>query len=236
MKHFLLITFLLIFGVSVRLYKYNTPLADWHSWRQSDTASVTREFVKHHYNILHPHYQDLSNIPSGLDNITGYRMVEFPILNYFTAQLLLTFPQFDLVITSRLISIAFSLLSIVMIYCIVVQLSRKKALAFASALVYALLPYAVYYSRVILPEPAMIAFQLVSLASFIKWVTLIEKKGSVPKRFFFGVMSVATFSLALLFKPTAIFLLPVFPVVALSILKIKAFKTWELYIFPLLFL
>lgn len=235
MKHFLLITFLLILGLSVRLYKYNTPLADWHSWRQSDTASVTREFVKHHYDILHPHYQDLSNIPSGLDNVAGYRMVEFPILNYFTAQVLLTFPQLDLVITSRLISIAFSLLSIVMIYCIVVELSHKEFLAFASALVYALLPYAVYYSRVILPEPAMIAFQLVSLASFIAWINQIQKKVSLPKRLFFGVISIATFSIALLLKPTAIFLLPVFPVVAVSILKIKAFKTWELYLFPLLF-
>ena len=37
-----LIWLILVLGLIVRLYKLNTPLADWHSWRQVDTASVAR--------------------------------------------------------------------------------------------------------------------------------------------------------------------------------------------------
>src|SRR5260221_7020168 len=111
-SHLFCLAFLIFISLAVRLYKINTPLADWHSWRQADTASVTREYVKHNYPFLYPHYQDLSDIPSGLNNIDGYRMVEFPVLNYGIAQLLRSFPQLDLVQTSRMVSILFSLLSI----------------------------------------------------------------------------------------------------------------------------
>jgi len=38
---YLLLSIILILGFTVRLYKIGNPIADWHSWRQADTASVT---------------------------------------------------------------------------------------------------------------------------------------------------------------------------------------------------
>src|SRR6185369_11114772 len=104
-SHLFLITLLILLGLFVRLYKISTPLADWHSWRQADTASVTREYVKHQYSFLEPHYQDLSDIPNGIENVAGYRMVELPILNFAVAKLLLWQPSWNLVVVSRLVSI-----------------------------------------------------------------------------------------------------------------------------------
>ena len=77
-KYFLLLL-ILIGAFGVRLYRFDGPIADWHSWRQSDTSAVSRNFVKYGFDILHPKFDDLSNVPSGLDNPNGYRFVEFLI-------------------------------------------------------------------------------------------------------------------------------------------------------------
>ncbi len=232
-RHWILLFFLLGIGLLTRLYKINTPLADWHSWRQADTASVTREYAKHDYPFLLSHYHDLSDIPNGLNNIEGYRMVEFPIVNYGVAQVLRQYPQLDLVTTSRLFSVGFSLVSLIALYSIVWQLSGKKLLAFLSTVVYAVLPYAVFYSRVILPEPAMMMTQLVSLSFFIAWISSVQKKNTPLKTGLFYLLSIVSFSLALLFKPMAIFIAPVFVVIAFWKFGLNAVKRWELWLFPI---
>ncbi len=72
---------IVILAFSVRLYCIDFPLADWHSWRQADTSAVSRNFVKSGFDILHPQFDDLSNVPSGKENPQGYRFVEFPFYN-----------------------------------------------------------------------------------------------------------------------------------------------------------
>ena len=49
---YFLFSLILILGFVVRLYKINNPVADWHSWRQADTASVTRIYVQNGINLL----------------------------------------------------------------------------------------------------------------------------------------------------------------------------------------
>src|SRR5581483_12450551 len=85
---------ILIGAFVVRLYRLNNPIADWHSWRQADTSAVSRNFVKHGYDILHPRYDDLSNVQSGYDNPNGYRFVEFPVYNIAQAGLFQMFHVF----------------------------------------------------------------------------------------------------------------------------------------------
>jgi hypothetical protein len=232
-KHILICLFLVGIGLTARLYKISEPLGDWHSWRQTDTASVTREFVKHDYSIWQPHFQDLSNIPNGLNNNDGYRMVEFPLVNYGVAQLLKAYPHLDLVTTSRAVSVAFSLLSIISLYGIVYLLSKRSSVAFLSGLIFAILPYSVFYSRVVLPEPAMISMQLLSLWLFIAW---LERKhfaqiGSIA--LYTG--SLVAFALALLLKPTAIFIAPVFAAAAFGYLGVKALINPWLWAYALSF-
>ena len=78
---YFILSLILIIALLFRLYKINIPLADFHSWRQVDTAAVSRNFVKNGIDLFHPVYDDLSNVQSGIDNPLGYRMVEFPIYN-----------------------------------------------------------------------------------------------------------------------------------------------------------
>src|SRR3989338_5655744 len=91
------IIFFIIFilTVALRLYRIDAPLGDWHRWRQSDNASVARNYLKFGFDPLRPRYDDLSSIPSGLDNPMGYRMVEFPLYQLISAGLAKTFPQYS---------------------------------------------------------------------------------------------------------------------------------------------
>ena len=91
---------------AVRLKGFNNPVADWHSWRQADTASVARNFIKYGIDMFRPRYDDLSNIQSGKDNPSGLRMVEFPLYQIAGVYIYKLFPKLTIEETLRIISIA----------------------------------------------------------------------------------------------------------------------------------
>jgi hypothetical protein len=191
---------ILVLAVGLRLYRVTQPVADWHSWRQADTASVTREYVKHGVDMLHPTFHDLSNIPSGLDNPRGYRMVEFPVVNAGLAVVLRALPFLDLVTVSRLASIVASVIMIAALYFLT---KRWYGVGVASwtGLAAATLPYAVYYGRTILPEPFLLAALLTSLLCLSHFLS--------SRNWGWAAGFVVSFTLALLLKPFALFFLPV---------------------------
>ncbi len=202
-KKYPLLIFIAVLAFTLRMYKINTPLLDWHSWRQADTASVTREYTKKDLNPLYPTYHDLSNIPSGLDNLEGYRMVEFPLYNILTAAVLKAVPALPLVPTSRVISALFSIGTLISIFFLTRLYFGKKA-GYMASFFFAIIPYSVFYSRVILPEPIMVFFSTFSLTLFKYYV-----KKPQPLTYWGSLISLA---IAFLLKPFVGFLIPVYAV------------------------
>lgn len=184
----------------VRMYKIQSEPLDWHAFRQADTASVTREYVKHGIDLLVPEYHDLANIQSGHDNLNGYRMVEFPLVNALTA-LIVKYLHLPLAFSSRFVSVLFSLGTLLSLYALIKAISGKTT-AFLSAFFFAVLPYSVFYSRAILPEPAMLFFSTLSLLCFFWWL----KKKTLG----WYVSSFLALLVALLLKPSVVFLFPVY--------------------------
>lgn len=223
-RHWLLII-IVILAILVRTYRINYPLLDWHSWRQADTASVTLEFVRHGIDILKPTYHDVSSIPSGLDNPSGYRMVEFPFLNALIALILKAIPALPLVATSRFISLLFSIGTLLTIFAFAYSYSCKRT-AYLSAITFALLPYSIYYSRAILPEPALIFFSTLSIYTFWKW--------SKSKKLYWYVLSLVSLALSFLLKPIVVFLAPVYLVLTFQAFGKRFWKQLPLYIYPVL--
>lgn len=209
---FLILLFILTIGFFTRLYKINIPLADFHSWRQADTASVARNFLKNGFDLFHPKYDDLSNIQSGMENPQGYRMVELPIYNAIFAFLYKIFPFFSLEIWGRLTSIFFSLTIISIIYYLLLK-EKNRITAFFGALTYAIFPFFVFYSRVILPETTALAFSMISILFLYFYSSQNENKIKILYYF----LSLIFFSLSLLTKPTTIFF--VFPLIYLFFRK-----------------
>src|SRR3989338_8649229 len=197
---YLCIALILIISIALRLYKINNPIADWHSWRQADTAAVARNFVRTGFDILHPRYDDLSNVQTGIPNPEGYRFVEFPIYNGLFASLYKYFPILSLEMYGRATSIFFSLIVITIIYYFVLKEENRIA-AIVSALIFAVFPFFVYYSRVILPEMTALGCMMLAL-----WLLYLWKgtKRRVASWILYG-LSVFFSAIALLIKPTTIF-------------------------------
>jgi len=207
---YILLTIILILGVGVRLYKINNPLADWHSWRQADTASVTRSFVQKGIHLLRPTYQDISSIQTGVFNPKGYRMVEFPIYNFVHAVLVNNFPQLSLEVWGRLISIISATFSAIFLFLI-----GKKSMGLAGGLLtaffFTFLPYNVYFTRVILPEPLATTLALAAVWLFIKFIE--------NENWLVLYLSGIFFTASLLIKPFTFFYL--FPLVYLAFQKYR---------------
>jgi hypothetical protein len=222
-REWLFLTILIVSGFLVRLHRIDAPLADWHSWRQADTAAVSRNFIKKGYDVLHPRFDDLSNQVSRLENPQGYRFVEFPFYNLIHAFLTQSFPARSLEWWGRMISILFSLGSVLILYFLVKKYLGQQT-AFLSAFFFAFLPFNIYYSRVILPEPMMVFSVLAMIFFFSQWLDQKRFKGF----YYFLFFIFATISLLL--KPFTIFLFPVLFYLAWHKWGWQLFKQWPLYL------
>src|SRR3989344_1043167 len=206
-----LLFLILFFAFLVRLYRFDSPIADWHSWRQADTSSVSREFVKHGFDLLHPKYHDLSKTPSGLDNLEGYRFVEFPIFNILQAGGYVIFDYFSLEEWGRLVSIISSVITVLFIY-LLCRMYLNSVTALVAGATYAFLPFSIYYVRVILPEPLMNMAIICGIYFFALWAK--SRFSLNGYSLFWFVLSLIFTSSALLIKPFAIFF--TLPMVAIA--------------------
>ena len=195
----ILILGVLILAFFLRIYKIDNPVADWHSFRQADTASVSRNFIEKGVNLLVPTYHDVSNIQSGKDNPNGYRMVEFPLYNLLHNYVYKIHPAWGVDMAGRLTSVFLSLISIYLVFLIGSKLSGYFV-GLMAAIFMAILPFNIFYSRVILPEPLMIT---AILASYWFLVRMSESLGSKKRGFL--LLGGLFLAVSVLVKPYAIF-------------------------------
>ncbi len=225
----LLLLVILVLGFAVRLYRFNGPVADWHSWRQADTSAVSRNFVNEGFDILHPRFDDLSNVPSGLDNPNGYRFVEFPIYNVAQAGLFKIFGILTIEEWGRVVTILSSLLSSVFLYLVIKKRFGIVA-GLLSAFFFIFIPFNIYYSRAILPDPSMVMATLGSIYFFQSWIAR-DKFSIFNFQFLFSLIFMVG---ALLLKPYAAFF--ALPIVYLAFEKFgwKFILKWQLWLFMIL--
>jgi hypothetical protein len=190
--YFVLTLAVFLAGGLVRLYKIGNPVADWHSWRQADTAAVSRIYVEEGISPLYPRYYDISSIQSGKTNPKGYRFVEFPFYNIVHAAIYKSYPSISLEMWGRILSSAYSLVS-----AYFVMLIGRKYLGhiggILSAFFFLLIPYNIYFSRVILPEPMGIMFLTAGLWVFVKFAE--------QRKLAHFYLSCLALSMSLLIKP-----------------------------------
>lgn len=222
---------LIIFAFLVRLYGFSNPVADWHSWRQVDTSSVSRDFVQNGINIFYPTYHDISNVPNSkfLDNPNGYRFVEFPIYNILQTVFYNLYQGFTLEQWGRLISIFSSLFSMGFIYLLVNKYVNRNSALF-SAFFFGFIPFNIYYSRTILPEPLMVTTLLGSIYFFDKWLTDSKTKRS---QYLYFLLSLFLITISILLKPFTLFFTLPFIVIAFNKFGKKFILKWQLWVYLL---
>ena len=199
---YILLSLVILTGFFIRLYKIDNPVADWHSWRQADTASVTRIYVQQGVNLLIPRYADISSIQSRIDNPNGYRMVEFPFYNAISALVVNTFSNFSLEVWSRLVTVFCALTTSFFLYLIGKRFLGRIG-GILSSFFYLFIPFNIYFTRVILPDPMGVMFGVIALWFFIKF---FDDAGEA-----YLYLSAIFFALMILIKPyLGFYLFPVF--------------------------
>lgn len=199
-KKILLFIFLVLINIILRVYKINSPLADYHSWRQADTAAVARNFIRDkRIDLFHPKYDDLSSIQSGKENPQGWRMVEFPFYQGIIAQLYFFYPNLSIEVYGRLVSIIFNLFTLGVIYYLLLR-EVNLLTAFFASLTYSVLPYFVFFTRVVLPESTAVGLTFISI-----FFIYLFSKDKRRRGFIYYFLSIVFLSLGILVKPTVIF-------------------------------
>lgn len=197
----ILVILLLVGGILVRSYRLHTPLGDWHSWRQADTAAVARNFATEKFDLLYPQSDSLWILNERLlPNPNRYFINEFPLYNAIVA---LLYQQFGVNhVYGRLVSILISTLGALALYGITRRLLGVPQ-ALATLFLYQALPYNIYYNRVVMPDPTFVAFSIISLYFSLRYAS--------SRRVLDGIFLALFFALATLVKPYALFIaLPIF--------------------------
>lgn len=199
------------------MYHITFPVADWHSWRQADTAAVARNFVKFGFDPLRPRFDDLSNIASGKDNLQGWRMAEFPLYQYIGSLLYKSFPNVPIEVWLRLVTIISSVLTAFFLGLLVAEVADFRT-GIITSFIFAVLPYNVYYGRTILPDPFMVFWAILSIYLLLK---AFEHERI---RWIYLLMSGISAALSLLAKPMGAFLL--LPEIYIFLRNFKVTKSW----------
>lgn len=185
--------------IGLRLYRIDAPIADWHSFRQVDTAGVAKGFLKFGFDIFRPRYEDLSNIQSGKDNPMGWRMVEFPLYQYIAAHVSQTFGLVPLEVWLRIVNISASVGTAVLLILLVSRYANLLT-GLLTGFVYAVLPYSMFYSRAVLPDTFAVFWAMLGLY-------FLARAGTKHVSWGYMIAAGLASATALLAKPTAIFLL-----------------------------
>lgn len=168
-KWFLLVT---ILGVAllVRLKGITNPLLDDQGWRQADTASIAVHMLGHLLDfpkVMLPQLNYDGIVPQHVE-------LEFPIFPYLLAWTWTLFGWAD--VWGRLWAVFLSLISLCGLYDLGRNLFSDRVGLLATA-IYALMPLAIYYGRVVMPEPMAQALSIWALALILRWKMSQNKRG-----------------------------------------------------------
>jgi 4-amino-4-deoxy-L-arabinose transferase-like glycosyltransferase len=181
---------IVLLGLALRLRGIHDPILDHPGWRQGDTAAIARNFATLDYNPLHPQ-TDYDGPPP------NYVELELQIVPFLAATLYKIFGIHE--VFGRLISIAFSLATIVTCAFFARFAFRKDVAGLAAALAFAVFPGSVYYGRTFMPDTAMTFFFVAAVFASVYWIE--EERLAQGRGFWIASLLTAA---AILAKPVAI--------------------------------
>jgi hypothetical protein len=153
---------LLALQIALHLAYLDQPPYGRHTWRQTLTLSVARNF---HEESMNPFYPRID----ARGPHTGVTGMEFPLLNYIIAVGYRAAGVSPIV--ERVVPLGFSLLAIVGCVAWAHTLLGSLALGLLAGIFLVFAPLLLHYSITALPEVPMLAFLLLGLAALARWST-----------------------------------------------------------------
>ncbi|HEY6325859.1 MAG TPA: glycosyltransferase family 39 protein [Candidatus Cybelea sp.] len=160
------LTAVVIIGLALRLHGIHNPLLDHPGWRQGDTAAIARNFARLQFYILRP--QTMYNGPP-----PNYVELELQIVPCMAAALYQVFGIHE--IFGRLISVAFSVATVVSVGYFARWLFDDAIAGLLAAFFYAVVPGSVYYGRTFMPDAAMVFFLTAALYACARYLVEDER-------------------------------------------------------------
>ncbi len=153
------IFYLLVLTFIVRIYNIMSPLIGNHSWRQTDTAAIARNYYENGYKFSYPQIDWGGNSP-------GYVETEFPIYPFVVALLYKLCGVYESI--GRFLSIVFSIITNYFLYLLVRKIIDEIT-ALWSCFLFAILPSLVFFGRAFMPESAILMSSILGIYFFLKW-------------------------------------------------------------------
>ncbi len=179
----------LFVALALRLHGIHDPMLDHPGWRQGDTASIARNFARLQYNIMYP--QTMYDGPP-----PNYVELELQIVPFLAATLYKIFGVHE--VFGRLITVVFSLSTVVTLAYFGRWLFGSTLAGLAAAFFYAVFPGSVYYGRTFMPDCTMVFFLTAALFAAARYCIDDERLSARG-----AVAVTALLSLAFLAKPVA---------------------------------
>lgn len=168
--HLLWLLAILVLGVGLRCIHLTDPyIADFHAWRQADTAAFTHGYLIETFNPLSPRVDrqpcSLADAPFGLVE------AELPIAAWIAAVPLkalgLRFPPAWYL---RLVSIAFYVATAIYIWRLALLLGARRAEASLATLAFSTFPLSVFFTRTPQPDGPALFFSVAFLFYLERWL------------------------------------------------------------------
>lgn len=160
---YFIIAVLTVLALLTRLRGFSAPLYDAYYFRQTQTATVARNFYTNGINLFRPQLDIFGTGPE------QYLILESPIYQAVVAYLS-QFWGFSESI-ARSVSIASGLISGLCLYFIVLFINKNKLLALLSLIFFWFFPLSIFVERAVLIESFVVMMHLVTL---LIWIILLR--------------------------------------------------------------
>ncbi len=200
------LTAIVLLAAALRLHGIHIPMLDHPGWRQGDTAAIARNFARLNLNVMYP--QTMYDGPP-----PNYVELELQIVPFLAALLYKLFGIHE--VFGRLISLTFSLATVVVAGAFARWLFRSALAGLAAAFFYAVFPGSVYYGRTFMPDAAMVFF--LTAALYVVTRLLVDDERLRPSSVAWATALLTTAYLA---KPVAA--LAVVPLAAVVVERARA--------------
>ena len=154
-----LLWLIILLGVAARLYHIDAPFADWHQYRQFDTAAIARNFAENSPNLFYPQVDWRGNSP-------GYVEVEFQVFTFMVAALYRVFGVHEWL--ARVLNLFFYAGTTILLYRLTRAVFNRRTALFAAGF-YSFLPLSYSVSHNFQPDTFMVLCTLAGIYYFWRW-------------------------------------------------------------------
>ena len=203
-----------ILAVAARFILIDQAFVDYWSWRQSDVASIARNYFANGFHFGYPQIDWAGDAP-------GFVGTEFPILPFIAALCYKTFGVHEWI--GRIQAVILFALSLPFFFLLVRKVFGETAAVWA-LLFYSFAPVGIMTSRCFMPDTPSLALSIIGLYLFQRW---IEDPGSTSS----FVWSALCISLSILIKATSVVIAAPLFCLVFQRFRFSALRNLELWLF-----